>query len=285
MAMAWQDVLEEFEQVPEEDLVIRPIEEMALGLGPTAFPVATVAEPVTRVKDASSVANAMPGLRVRRHRRGRGQFDDVFDPTLLRAPVAKMGCTKSKAADIFPLFSLGRALAFPEETMGVPASHKVSLKNQRTAMVWDSETDTAVASATLEATSEVHDAEPLDRPAELTPIECEEEVPQDQLIWGGDTARDFRHWVWALGLKLASPNLPKLRTKHLPSAMGCKGSKAAKVEVPHPAVEEGKVPDLAVTEAETSVPPLTEDSSPVTDALKIEEAAPASSIFCCSMTQ
>lgn len=37
MAMAWQDVLEEFEQVPEEDLVIRPIEEMALGLGPTAL--------------------------------------------------------------------------------------------------------------------------------------------------------------------------------------------------------------------------------------------------------
>lgn len=35
--------------------------------------MATVAEPVTRVKDASSVANAMPGLRVRRHRRGRGQ--------------------------------------------------------------------------------------------------------------------------------------------------------------------------------------------------------------------
>ena len=44
-------------------------------------------------------------------------------------------CAKMTLAhrDIFPLFSLGRALAFPEETMGVPASHKVSLKNQRTA--------------------------------------------------------------------------------------------------------------------------------------------------------
>mmetsp|Transcript_62796 Transcript_62796/g.99520 ORF Transcript_62796/g.99520 Transcript_62796/m.99520 type:complete len:115 (+) Transcript_62796:50-394(+) len=55
-------VLEEFEQVPEEDLVIRPVSE---DVGPcvVGFPVSTVAEPVTvRVKDASSVVNAVPDI-------------------------------------------------------------------------------------------------------------------------------------------------------------------------------------------------------------------------------
>ncbi|CAJ1331774.1 unnamed protein product [Effrenium voratum] len=49
--------LEEFEQVPEEDLVIRPTQDGGpVLLGNT--PVATMAETVIRVKDASSVAAA-----------------------------------------------------------------------------------------------------------------------------------------------------------------------------------------------------------------------------------
>jgi len=56
-------LLEEFEQVPEEDLVIRPPSEE---VGPCVdgfATVSTVTEAVTvRVKDASSVVNAVPDV-------------------------------------------------------------------------------------------------------------------------------------------------------------------------------------------------------------------------------
>eukprot|EP00435_Cladocopium_sp_Y103_P023705 s2096_g5.t1 len=61
-----------------------------------------------------------------------------------------------------------------------------SLKNQRTAMVWESETEsTALASGAFATeVSEVNEAaaegEAL-APAELTPIQCEEEVAQENV--------------------------------------------------------------------------------------------------------
>mmetsp|Transcript_64981 Transcript_64981/g.79530 ORF Transcript_64981/g.79530 Transcript_64981/m.79530 type:complete len:101 (-) Transcript_64981:128-430(-) len=83
-----------------------------------------------------------------------------------------MGCNKSKVAT--PLE--------PLDTVKPPASQK-SIKNQRTAMVWESDAEsTALASGAFEV-SEVNEAvaEAELAPAELTPIECEEEVPQEKV--------------------------------------------------------------------------------------------------------
>ncbi|CAL1136409.1 unnamed protein product [Cladocopium goreaui] len=83
-----------------------------------------------------------------------------------------MGCQKSKVAT-------------PAETMGLPAKNQKSLKNQRTAMVWESETEsTALASGAFATeVSEVNEAAEGEAlaPAELTPIQCEEEVAQENV--------------------------------------------------------------------------------------------------------
>eukprot|EP00434_Breviolum_minutum_P005338 symbB.v1.2.004709.t1/scaffold273.1/size250767/9 len=88
-----------------------------------------------------------------------------------------MGCSKSKVA--MP--------ASVESDSGLPmTTKKTSLKNQRTAMVWESETEsTALASGAFvteasEANEAAAEGEPL-APAELTPIQCEEEVPQEKV--------------------------------------------------------------------------------------------------------